>query len=610
MVTKILMADSFSTLEERANNTDPLNQGSRPPPDQKVNVRIWTMTQLDHWWKGPIYGAPPMINVHTQSVINGVVSNGEPIPYPVEEVPDSPVPVVTYAPPSLTSNGWFLEVADPPRSDGSLTEMANLQNPIFPSGWMITHLFHHPNTNSGWTAKAKRFQLITAVPLLDSVKRTWLVLRRKIGEVGPPIFEPVSSITLELPAGETEGPMVVLSHPPPSELGEGEVDTGDEFELAPVAFEQIPLGEDGITHAGHNNGSGWVIAPISPTSTPRFSRWRNGFTEPGGQFKQDWIAGDPDRVILSISADVIDPAVPWVSVKVGGITGVPGRTTDDGLVQMTPKNGGWESEPFLFVTDDIDDTQYNGDQGVDNDLHDQTRLASFGADLSIKFIPKGQTAPIEIPMGKMSAAQHTVAVELNVLQGNDPVTAADKAKAEEHFEVARLLYRQIGVDLVQQGAVNVVTLPTGFADFWAQPGGGYIYDTTRVDWASTVPPPSGETFAEYLARISAGTTALKVYYIRADLDSTIGGGDTLGWGILRGDYCINELFDASPRGGYLTAHEIGHVLGADHTPPPNGDYPHCIMNSALPLNLQLNHRDPRRFRSADEVTFPGGKFFQ
>ena len=117
--------------------------------------------------------------------------------------------------------------------------------------------------------------------------------------------------------------------------------------LLPVELLQPKLEADEITASGD---------PVV-TTAPRFARWRNGFTEPGGQFKQDWIKSDPDRVVVRIPGD----ALPWVNVKVKGITGVSGRTTDDGFLELTQKNGGWESEPFLFVADDIDDTKYNGD---------------------------------------------------------------------------------------------------------------------------------------------------------------------------------------------------------------------------------------------------------
>jgi hypothetical protein len=374
--------------------------------------------------------------------------------------------------------------------------------------------------------------------------------------------------------------------------------------VVPLQILQIPLAPDRINLAQYN----FNVAPISHTPAPRFARWRNGFTDPGGQFKQDWIKNDPDRVIIRIGGDVIDPAVPLLNVKMKNISGVSGRTTDAGFLDLTRKSGGWETEPFLFVTDDTDDTQYNGDQGVDDNQHDQTRFAGFGAEINIKAQFKGQAVPSDISISTMYQAENTVKVQVNVFQGVAVVTAGDKANAQAAFDAARLLYRQIGVDLVQQGDVNVVNLPAGFANFIAQ-NGGYIDYSTPLDWADEI--PTGQKFADYLVNLSAGTTAIKLLYTTANLKdyaNVMGeSGDPLGWAKLRGDYCIVELNQLSLRRGYVTAHEIGHVLGAQH---PVGSFPYRIMNDTMPIQMPVDHTGQRRFSEADEQAFVGGKFYE
>jgi hypothetical protein len=407
----------------------------------------------------------------------------------------------------------------------------------------------------------------------------------------------VTTMTLTIPSGQFTGAWQFQA---PTVDGPGKYVL---VQLVPLEVLQRPLAPDGISIAKYN----FNPSPAVHTPAPRFSRWRNAFTDPGGQFNQDWVKDDPDCVIIRIDADVIDPTVPLMNVKIKNIAGVSGRTTDVGFLSLTLNNGGWETEPFLFVTDNIDDTQYNGDQGVDDNQDDQTRLASFGAEIDIKAQFLNLSTPVDVPISKMYQPVHNVNVEVNVFKDVAAVTEQNKIDAQAAFDAARLLYRQIGVDLVQQGGVNVVNLAAGYANFIAQ-NGGYIDYSTRVDWADD--HPSGQNFADYLVGLSAGTTSIKLYYTTADLKDLGGvmgeGGDPLGWAKLRGDYAIVELKPSGVLSGYVTAHEIGHVLGAQH---PVGSYPYRIMNDTMGAPTD-NYTDPRRFSEADEQSFVGGKFFK
>lgn len=203
----------------------------------------------------------------------------------------------------------------------------------------------------------------------------------------------------------------------------------DDVSLTTVEILQPKLEPDGTRASG---------APVK-TSAVRFARWHKGFTEPGGQFKQDWIKDDEVRVIIHLPENLIDESFPITKVTVNGIVGSD-RAMDSGFVKLEKKNGGWESDPILFVVDKIDADKYNGDlpasQGFE---HDQTRLAGFGADISVSVVLKGQSVFTEFPLGKMIKPVHTVKVELLILEAFGPVGNQDKLRAQEYFDTVRLL---------------------------------------------------------------------------------------------------------------------------------------------------------------------------
>lgn len=375
--------------------------------------------------------------------------------------------------------------------------------------------------------------------------------------------------------------------------------------LVPIEIKQLPL-VGGLYTDGSHDGTTWVDAPMAATSNPRFGRWHNAFTEPGGAIKQDWIKDDPDRTIVRISGDLIDPAVPWVNVKVKGIKGVPGRATDDGFLQLTQKDGGWESEPFLFVADNVDDTQYNGDDNLDgdNNSHDQTRLAGFGAELSIKVQLKGQATQTEIPLGRMFQPKGTVKVELTILQGHIAVTQEDKNKAQRDFDEARLLYRQIGVDLVQQGEVQVKDLPAGYASYMSTVGS--LYTNTPVDWDK--PNPKGEQFGDYMKRISAGAKVAKLFFIDTDIQDVDVDGllNVIGYSELDLFSLVESDYN-SPMEGCLIAHELAHLLGATSHAPSTDT--HRILVFPMP-DFSPDHTAPRRFGYSEESRFRDSKFYK
>ena len=316
-----------------------------------------------------------------------------------------------------------------------------------------------------------------------------------------------------------------------------------------------------------------------------------------------------------VQPDPEDPAKSTVTIKVTGITGVGAEEEDETTLTLNLQTGGlWTSERFIFVTDTIDDATYSGKGDEDGELDDQTILAGFGAEISASFVLKGCTEETTVAIGQIAPPRKTVPCEVIVLEGNQASTPDQLQRAQAHFDAARLLYRQIGFDLDQQGDVSVLSLPAGYADYIAQPIIDPSIDySVRVDWQAA--NPSGQIFGDYISGL-ASTSVVRVFYCPVnltDLGEIIGHGENLvGWGVagtpLIGGSCIIELNINALIAGYVTAHELGHVLFAPH-PSEDGLFPRMLMDTPLPLPTGT-YLDSRRFLKADETFFSRSSYPQ
>lgn len=349
------------------------------------------------------------------------------------------------------------------------------------------------------------------------------------------------------------------------------------------------------------------VGALESVSTVRFCRWRDAFqdangNETNGVLKNDFIASDPDRCVVRLPNAVVDPNKAYIGVKVTGIEGVGSQTEDSGVLALTQVGDYWESKPLIFVADTQDDLSYNGmgtqdgQTATTNPDNDQTRLAGFGAKIQIKFYPKGHNSIVTLDVATMMQPLQTVKVALNIVTRDGTAsTPAQQQTVQEDFYNTKLIYRQIGYDLVQQGAVADHVLPAALRAFIVDTSPVanstfYVLDgRTRTGANDT---PASKNTIEYLTGLTANTNAYQLYWFTLNnyLGSMTGnslGGEATG---VPGNAAL-IVHGASNR-AHGPAHELGHCMGLGH-PNPNNEQ--LLMSyPGLPWSEQ-SHQNQKRF---------------
>lgn len=355
------------------------------------------------------------------------------------------------------------------------------------------------------------------------------------------------------------------------------------------------------------------VGTLASVSTVRFCRWRDAFLEAtGGTLKPDFIASDPDRCVVRLPDAVVDPAKAWVEVKVTNITGVTGHTTDTGKLLLTQAGGYWESKPLIFVADPEDDQGHNGvaGDGAANDGatattvpdNDQTRLAGFGAKIQIKFHPKGQNSELVLDAATLMQPLKSVTVVLNsVTKDGSALDNAELGKVQEFFDKARLIYRQIGVNLVQQGGINNHAAPASIRNLIDTEGTVHGEWTTNYDIGSTT--KTGKLI-DYLRDVSAASAEKQLFWFRgvsyySSIDKMAAGEATA----LSGKAAL-ILMDGIARRGRTCAHELGHCLGLRHSTVNNRQllmYDPLLDDGEQPYPWNGDHLESKRFHPDDDA---------
>lgn len=362
-----------------------------------------------------------------------------------------------------------------------------------------------------------------------------------------------------------------------------------------LELDQPAVGNDKITVAGD---------PVQ-TSVVRFARWHQAFTEPGGALKSNWIKDDDDRVVIRVSDQLIDEAFPSVEVKVTGIDGaLTGRSSDTDQVKLEKKDGVWESDPLIFVADSIDADKYNGDLGdFSGKQRDQTRLAGFDADISVIVHVAGGTMAAEFSLAKMMKPARTLKVNVNTMEMHGAIRD-DAESAQQAFNQTKLLYRQIGIDLIQQNKdVGNVPLRADFVD---------VLENDAENFSTSSKGKKNEMFSEYIANLAHKQKVMQVYFAQFHIKSQTDG--DIGYAPQPGDYAFISLFDMQGNillGGSTAAHEIGHATGLNHSDlvvvngkvKEDGTYPHRVLNSSVVGAKVGDEKVGKRFGIGEQIKF-------
>jgi hypothetical protein len=355
---------------------------------------------------------------------------------------------------------------------------------------------------------------------------------------------------------------------------------------------------------------------LEQVKSVRFCRWRKAFQESGGAFDPNFISGDPDRVMLQIPSVVFDPAKPSIELRVKGIQGVNNatgtgpQTEDTGSLTFSGE-GGAQSKPVIFVADAQDDKTFNGgadENGVianDDGPGDQTRLAGFGATIAIKFTPKGMTSPIELDVATMMQPLKRVKVALNIVTRNGSAASGlEKQTVQKHFDQAKLIYRQLGYDLVQQGRVADHALAPDFRAL-IDNAGGFLDGRILREYDFENTTKIGRVM-DYLRDKSSKSGAYQLYwfdvtnFISHEKDN-LNGAPAAGQATDFGGKAALIRF-GHRNGGVVCAHELGHCMSLYQS---TAFIPKLLMYSADNKEThedewRNDYLDRKRFHHTDE----------
>jgi len=273
---------------------------------------------------------------------------------------------------------------------------------------------------------------------------------------------------------------------------------------------------------------------------------------------------------LSRIQGVVSTEEPWVTIN---------------LEEMSDYQGWLISKPHFIVGDSPDAETYNGENTVNYGVNDATFLASEESTIEVKI---NDNANFVAPFLVRDAVGYA---ELNLicLSPFDVVSETTIARINSQFERARDAFRQVGVELIQLGDIQLVkpteTLESIFIDGqdYITPTDSGIYSSEMFDlFAST--DKINCVFSAYPINTSSST--LGTWSTYTDLSS----GDYLG------GYLVVHIQEAE----YAFAHEVGHALNLNHSNSIQSEEsfyedPYQLMSPKL-IPFVDSHKDGKRFR--------------
>jgi hypothetical protein len=325
----------------------------------------------------------------------------------------------------------------------------------------------------------------------------------------------------------------------------------DNIRLLPVEIIQPKLSETGGKITDENG-----VDEIEVVDTIRCCRWLDSFT--GNTLKSDCADKDRDRFRIRIPA--VLPNLTKIHIKSSGLLTavidgqwVSKSTDGDYDVTMTEENGAMVSKWMLLVSDGDDDVEYNG-IGTDNGPNDQTLLADFNSPIEVT-LPEYQNAKVTFhaqkPLGDLEIQPYYLSPA-----GDKPADMA--GFITNHLEKMKEIYRQIGVRVGYYGIVGKA-VPQAWFDAVPTPNQAANYFT-----------PSESNLARAAVRgMAVPGKQIRIGFVNATVmqDGTsfnqvrVRGFTDLG---TDGIIVSIEQNDARRILG-VTAHEVGHALGLNHT---------------------------------------------